>query len=87
MSSNNRAFGAKLKDIPAPLFCHPREGEDLFCIFRVNKVAQEHSMSDWLFKSWIKVSVVTVILFFFYHLFISLKLEQEDFKNNSNDQE
>ena len=40
-------------------------------------------MSDWLFK----VSVVTVILFFFYHLFISLKLEQEDCKNNSNDQE
>lgn len=60
---------------------------DLFCIFRGNKVAQEHSMSDWLFKSWIKVSVVTVILFFFYHLFISLKLEQEDCKNNSNDQE
>ena len=44
-------------------------------------------MSDWLFKSWIKVSVVTVILFFFYHLFISLKLEQEDCKNNSNDQQ
>ena len=41
-------------------------------------------MSDWLFKSWIKVSV---ILFFFYHLFISLKLGQEDCKNNSNDQE
>ena len=39
-------------------------------------------MSDWLFKSWIKVSVVTVILFFFYHLFISLKLEQEDCKKD-----
>ena len=36
-------------------------------------------MSDWLFKSWVKVSVVTVILFFFYHLFISLKLDQENF--------
>lgn len=58
-----------------------------FFIFGDGKRRKEHSMSDWLFKSWIKVSVVTVILFFFYHLFISLKLEQEDFKNNSNDQE
>lgn len=41
-------------------------------------------MSDWLFKSWVKVSVITVILFFFYHLFISLKLDQET-SNNSND--
>ena len=41
-------------------------------------------MSDWLFKSWVKVSIVTVILFFLYHLFISLKLDQEN-SNNSND--
>ena len=34
-------------------------------------------MSDWLFKSWFKVSDITAILFFFYHLFISQKLEEE----------
>ena len=39
--------------------------------------AKELRMADWLFKSWIKVSVVSVILFFFYHLFISQKLEEE----------
>ncbi|WP_294960363.1 hypothetical protein [uncultured Fibrobacter sp.] len=34
-------------------------------------------MSDWLFKSWLKISALTAILFFFYHLFISQKLEEE----------
>jgi hypothetical protein len=39
-------------------------------------------MSDWLFKSWIKISALTAILFFFYHLFISQKLEEESFTSN-----
>ncbi|WP_290953622.1 hypothetical protein [Fibrobacter sp.] len=39
-------------------------------------------MSDWLFKSWIRISVLTVILFFFYHLFISQKLEEECYISN-----
>ena len=39
-------------------------------------------MSDWLFKSWVKVSVITAILFFFYHLFISQKLEEEYHTSN-----
>ena len=34
-------------------------------------------MSDWLFKSWLKISALTAVLFFFYHLFISQKLEEE----------
>ena len=41
-------------------------------------------MSDWLFKSWIKISALTAVLFFFYHLFISQKLEEE---NNSPNQD
>lgn len=40
-------------------------------------------MSDWLFKSWLKISVLTIILFFFYHLFISQKLEEENFISSS----
>ena len=39
-------------------------------------------MSDWLFKSWIRISVLTVILFFFYHLFISQNLEEECYISN-----
>ena len=39
-------------------------------------------MSDWLFKSWLKISALTAILFFFYHLFISQKLEKESFTSN-----
>ena len=39
-------------------------------------------MSDWLFKSWIRISVLTVILFFFYHLSISQKLEEECYISN-----
>ncbi|SHH69075.1 MULTISPECIES: hypothetical protein [unclassified Fibrobacter] len=39
-------------------------------------------MSDWLFKSWLKISALTAILFFFYHLFISQKLEEESFTSN-----
>lgn len=39
-------------------------------------------MSDWLFKSWLKISALTAILFFFYHLFISQKLEEETFTSN-----
>ena len=39
-------------------------------------------MSDWLFKSWLKISALTAILFFFYHLIISLKLEEESFTSN-----
>jgi hypothetical protein len=41
-------------------------------------------MSDWLFKSWLKISALTAILFFFYHLFISQKLEEE-FHSSVND--
>jgi hypothetical protein len=41
-------------------------------------------MSDWLFKSWLKISALTAILFFFYHLFISQKLEEE-FHSSTND--
>lgn len=41
-------------------------------------------MSDWLFKSWLKISALTVVLFFFYHLFISQKLEEENFSSNCN---
>ena len=44
---------------------------------------KECTMSDWLFKSWVKISVLTVILFFFYHLFISQKLEEENFSSSS----
>ena len=40
-------------------------------------------MSDWLFKSWLKISALTAILFFFYHLFISQKLEEESFSSNN----
>ncbi len=39
-------------------------------------------MSDWLFKYWIKISALTAILFFFYHLFISQKLEEENYISN-----
>ncbi len=39
-------------------------------------------MSDWLFKSWLKISALTAVLFFFYHLFISQKLEEEPFSSN-----
>ena len=39
-------------------------------------------MSDWLFKSWLKISALTAVLFFFYHLFISLKLEEESFSSD-----
>ena len=38
-------------------------------------------MSDWLFKLWLKISALTAILFFFYHLFISQKLEEENFSS------
>ena len=34
-------------------------------------------MSDWLFKSWVKATICSAVLFFFYHLFISQKLEEE----------
>ncbi len=34
-------------------------------------------MSDWLFKSWIKATICSAVLFFLYHLFISQKLEEE----------
>jgi hypothetical protein len=37
-------------------------------------------MSDWLFKSWLKISALTAIL---YHLFISQKLEEENFSSDS----
>ena len=40
-------------------------------------------MSEWLFKSWLKVSAVTVILFFLYHLFISQKLEEEHYSSKN----
>ena len=43
-------------------------------------------MSDWLFKSWLKISALTVILFFFYHLFISQKLDEECGCCHSNDE-
>ena len=43
-------------------------------------------MSDWLFKSWLKISALTVILFFFYHLFISQKLEEEHFSSDNDKQ-
>jgi hypothetical protein len=45
--------------------------------------AKERRMSDWLFKSWLKISALTVILFFFYHLFISQKLEEEHFSSDN----
>ena len=34
-------------------------------------------MTDWFFKSWIKATICSAILFFFYHLFISQKLDEE----------
>ncbi len=34
-------------------------------------------MSEWFFKSCIKFSICSVVLFFFYHLFISQKLDEE----------
>ena len=43
-------------------------------------------MSDWLFKSWLKISALTAVLFFFYHLFITQKLD-EDVSTNSKEQE
>lgn len=43
-------------------------------------------MSDWLFKSWLKISALTAILFFFYHLFISQKLEEEIYSEQSDNQ-
>jgi hypothetical protein len=41
---------------------------------KINKGA---AMSDWLFKSWVKATICSAVLFFFYHLFISQKLEEE----------
>ena len=40
-------------------------------------------MSDWLLKSCVKASAVAAILFFFYHLFISQKLEEESLPSNN----
>lgn len=34
-------------------------------------------MADRLFKSCIKISICTAVLFFIYHLFISQKLDEE----------
>ena len=34
-------------------------------------------MSDWLFKSWLKISALTAILFFFSHPLLSQKLGGE----------
>ena len=39
-------------------------------------------MSVWLFKSWLNISALTAVLFFFYHLFISQKLEEESFSSD-----
>jgi hypothetical protein len=39
--------------------------------------AKERRMSEWFFKSCIKFSICSVVLFFFYHLFITQKLDEE----------
>jgi len=38
-------------------------------------------MFDWFIKSWVKVSICTAVLFFFYHLFINQKLDEEVISN------
>ena len=43
-------------------------------------------MSEWFFKSCLKFSICSIVLFFFYHLFISQKLEEEiDTKSKENE--
>jgi len=39
--------------------------------------AKERHMSEWFFKSCVKFSICSAILFFFYHLFITQKLDEE----------
>ena len=43
-------------------------------------------MSEWFFKSCLKFSICSIVLFFFYHLFITQKLD-EDLPVNSKEQE
>ena len=43
-------------------------------------------MFDKFFKSCVKLSICSAVLFFFYHLFISQKLEEE-VSTNSKEQE
>ena len=43
-------------------------------------------MFDWFFKSWLKFSICSIVLFFFYHLFITQKLDEED-STNAKEQE
>ena len=39
--------------------------------------AKERRMFEKLVKSWVKFSICSAVLFFFYHLFINQKLEEE----------
>ena len=48
--------------------------------------AKERRMFDWFFKSWLKFSICSIVLFFFYHLFITQKLDEED-STNAKEQE
>ena len=48
--------------------------------------AKERHMSEWFFKSCLKFSICSIVLFFFYHLFITQKLD-EDVPVNSKEQE
>ena len=42
-------------------------------------------MAERLFKSCLKISICTAVLFFIYHLFISQKLNEEPTNFNSKD--